>query len=96
MIVVRHLRIDETRAAFESHTYDQYTDMQVDAIEMNNLRGTPSELAGQIARKVVGELSSEAAAAMFRAKAQKKVDDIQKKVTGKLQELLGGGDDPHD
>ena len=93
VISIRHLRIDETRAAFESHTLDQYTDMKVDAIEMNNLRGTPTQLAEQIARKVVGDLSSEAAKQMFKAKAQKKLDNVQKKVNDKLQELLGGGDD---
>jgi hypothetical protein len=89
VIVVRHLRIDETRAAFESHTFDQYTDMKVDAIEMNNLRGTPSELAGQIARKVVTELSEEAASAMLKAEGQKKLDEVQKKVNDKLRHLMG-------
>jgi hypothetical protein len=90
VITIRHLRIDQTRAAFASHTFDKYTDMQVDAMEMNNLRGTPSQLAQQIARKVVTELSSEAGAEMLKARAQKKVDDIQKKVNDKLQDLLGG------
>jgi len=89
-IVIRHLRISETRAAFSSHSFDRYTDMKVDAIEMNNLRGTPSELAGQIARKVVGELTSEAATELLKAQGQKKVDDIQDKVNRKLKELMGG------
>lgn len=90
VISIRHLRIGETRAAFASHTFDRYTDMQVDAIEMHDLRGTPSELAGQIARKVVGEVTSEAATEMLKAQSQKKVDDIQKKVNDKLRDLLGG------
>jgi len=89
VIVIRHLRIGETRAAFTSHTFDRYTDIQVDPIEMNNLRGTPTELAEQIAHKVVGELSSEAASELFKAEAKKKVDDMQKKVNDKLKELLG-------
>ena len=93
VIVIRHLRIDETRAAFESHTFDQYTDMQVDAIEMNNLRGTPTELAGQIAREVVKELSSEAASEMFKAKARKQLDDVQKKLNDKMQDLMGRDSD---
>jgi len=93
VVVIRHLRIDETRAAFESHTLDQYTDMQVDAIEMNDLRGTPTQLAEQIARKVVGELSAEAAKQMLKAKAQKQLDNVQKKVNDKLRQLMGDGDD---
>ena len=96
VIAIRHLRIDETQAAFSSQTFDRYTDMQVDAIEMNNLRGTPTELARQIAGKVVSELSEETASELFKAKAQKKVDEIQKKVKDKLQELLGGDDDGND
>ncbi len=89
VIVIRHLRIDETRAAFESHTFDRYTDMQIDAIEMNNLRGTPAQLAGEIARKVVGELNSAASSEMLKVQTQKKVDDMQKKVSDKLRDLLG-------
>jgi len=92
-IVIRHLRIDETRAAFESHTFDQYTDLQVDAIEMNNLRGTPTQLAEQIARELVGQLSSEAAAALVKAKGRKQLDKVQKKVDDKLRELIGGNGD---
>lgn len=93
VIVIRHLRIDETRAAFESHTFDRYTDMQIGAIEMNNLRGTPSQLTGEIARKVVGELKSAASSEMLKVQAQKKVDDIQQKVNDKLRDLLGDGTD---
>lgn len=93
VIVIRHLRIGETRAAFASQTFDRYTDMQIDAIEMNNLRGTPAQLAGAIARKVVDELNSQAASEMLKAQGQKKVDDVQKKVNKKLQELLGGDND---
>jgi hypothetical protein len=89
VIVIRHLRIDETRAALESHTFDRYTDMQVDAVEMNDLRGTPSQLARQIARTVVEELNSATSSEMLKAKAQRKVDDIQKKVNDKLRDLLG-------
>lgn len=87
VIVIRHLRMDETRAAFASHTFDRYTDMHIDAIEINNLRGTPSQLAGEIARKVVNELNSAASSEMLKVQAQKKVDDIQQKVKDKLRDL---------
>ncbi|MEJ8567253.1 hypothetical protein [Elongatibacter sediminis] len=92
-IVIRHFRIDKTRAALESHSFDRFTDVEVDAIEMHNLRGTPTELAEQIAREVVGELSSEAAGALLEAEARKRLGDVQEKVSGKLRGLLGGDDE---
>lgn len=92
-IMIRHFRIDGTRATLESHTLDRYTDVEVDPIEMYDLRGTPSELAEQIARQVVGDLSSRAARAMLKEQAKKKIGDVGEKVTGKLRDLLGGGDE---
>ena len=96
VIVIRHFRINETRAAFDSRSLDRFTDVKVDAIEMNNLRGTPSELAEQIGRKVVGELSSEAAAALLKAEAKKKLGDVGGKIGSTLQGLLGGDEDETD
>ena len=93
VIVIRHFRINETRAAFESRTLDRFTDLRVDAIEMNNLRGTPSELAEQIGRKVIGELSSEAAAELLKAQAKKQLKDVSGKVSSKLRGLLGNDDE---
>lgn len=92
-IVIRHLRIDETNAAFQSKSFDRYTDINVDAIEMHNLRGTPTALAKQIAREVVTEISSEAATEMMKTSAKKQVDDVQKKISGKLKEMLGSDDE---
>ena len=56
-----------------------------DAAEMQR----KSQLAGEIARKVVGELNSEASSELLKVRAQKKVDDIQQKVNDKLRDLLG-------
>jgi uncharacterized protein involved in outer membrane biogenesis len=97
VIVIRHLRIDETRAAFESETSDKYSDISIDAIEMNNLSGTPSELAHLIARKVVTEISSEVATEVSRTKTMKPVDDVQDKVTSKPKDISGDdeGDQPN-
>jgi hypothetical protein len=92
-IVIRHFRIAQTRAVFESHSFDRFTDVEVDAIEMHNLRGTPTQLAEQIAREVVGELSSEANSALLKAEARKKLGDIEEKVSSKLRDLLGDDDD---
>jgi hypothetical protein len=91
--VIRHFRIDQTRAVFESHSFDRFTDVEVDAIEMHNLRGTPTQLAEQITREVVGELSSEANSALLKAEARKKLGDVEEKVSSKLRDLLGEDDD---
>ena len=93
IIVIRHFRINETQAAFESRSLDRYSDISVDAIEMSNLRGTPSELAESIANEVIGELSSEAAKELLKAQALKKYDDIEEKVTKEISDLLGGSSD---
>jgi hypothetical protein len=63
----------------------------VDAIEMHNLRGTPSELAEQIAHEVVGELSSEAATEILKAQAKKQLKGVEGKAGEILRGLLGGG-----
>jgi len=92
VITIRHFRINETRAAFESRSLDKYSDVKVDAIEMNNLKGTPSELADQIGREVLDELSSEAATAVLKAQAGKQIDKLGEKVSGTLRSLMGGDD----
>jgi len=93
IITIRHFRINEARAAFESKTYDRYTDLEVDAVELNDLVGTPSELATVIAREVVGELSSEAAVQLLKAQARKQLGDVEEKVSKTLRDVFGGGDD---
>lgn len=95
-IVIRHFRIDKTRAALESNTFDRFTDVEVDAIEMHNLRGTPSELAETIAREVVGELSAEAGRALLEAEARKRLGDVQEKLSSSLGGLFGGDDEDDD
>jgi hypothetical protein len=94
-IVIRHFRMNESRAAFESASLDRYTDVEVDAIELNDIRGTPTEVARIIAREVVSEITSEAATEMLQAQARRKLDEVDRKVGEKLQEILGG-DDPDD
>jgi len=91
VISIKHFRINETRAVFESSSLDRYTDIEVDAIEMHNLRGTPSELAEQIAHEVVGELSSEAATEILKAQAKKHLKGVEGKAGEILRGLLGGG-----
>ena len=93
VIVLRHFRINETHAAFESESLDRYSDVNVDAIELNDLRGTPSELAEQIARAVVKEISSEAATEMLKAETQKQFKDASDVVSRKFRDLIGDDDD---
>ncbi len=93
VISIKHFRISETRAVFESRSLDRYSNIEMDAIEMNNLRGTPAELADQIAREVVAELSSAAATEVLKAQAKKQLKGINgKKVGDTLRGLLGGAD----
>ncbi len=89
VIVIRHFRIDGARAGFESASLDRYTDLNVDAIELNDLKGTPTELANEIGRKVLKELSSEAAIALLEAQARRKADDLGGKVSHSLGKILG-------
>lgn len=92
-IVIRHFRIGQARAGFESRSLDRYTDLKVDAIEMNDLKGTPTELANQIGRKVLRELSSEAAMALLEAQARKKAGDLGSKLGDSLGRILGKEDE---
>lgn len=96
VISIKHFRINETRAVFESRSLDRYTDVEVDAIEMDNLRGTPAELADQIAREVIGELSSEAATEVLKAQAKKQLKGVEGKAGEILRGLMGGGKDNKD
>jgi len=95
-IVIRHFRMNGSRAAFESASLDRYTDVEVDAVELNDIRGTPTEVARIIAREVVGEITSEAATELLQAQARDKLNEVDRKVGEKLQELLGGDDDSGD
>lgn len=95
-ITIRHFRIDGARAGFESASLDRYTDLKVDAIEMNDLKGTPTELANEIGRKVLKELSSEAAMALLEAQARNKMGELGGKVSKSLGDIFGRDDEDND
>ena len=76
VLVIHHFRMDESRAAFESASLDRYSDLKVDAVELNNLKGTPDEITRLIANEVLGEITKEAAIELLKAKASEKIDDI--------------------
>ena len=92
-ITIRHFRIDGARAGFESASLDRYTDLKVEAIEMNDLKGTPTELANQISQKVLKELSSEASMALLEAQARKKAGDLGDSVSDSLGKIFNKDDE---
>jgi hypothetical protein len=90
IIVIRHFRMNESRAAFESESLDRYGDVKVDAVELNDIRGTPTEVARVIAGEVLSEIAADAAKEVLKAQARKQLDDVEQKVSDKLKDLFGG------
>ena len=41
--------MSESRAAFESESLDRYSNIKIGAVELNDLRGTPTEISNVIA-----------------------------------------------
>ncbi len=93
VIVIRHFRMNGSRAAFESESLDRYTDLKIDAIEMTDLKGTPTELSRVIAARILKEISREAATEILKAQTKKKFKDTKVKVREKLKDLLGSDDE---
>ena len=93
VIVIRHFRMNESRAGFESATFDRHSTVEVDAVEMNDLRGTPTEIARIIAREVLNEVATEASKEVLKARAGEKYEEVEKKVGDALKDLLGGDDE---
>jgi hypothetical protein len=96
VIVLRHFRMNESRAAFQSESLDRYTDVEIDAIELHDIRGTPTEVAKIIAREVLDEVKTEAARELLKAQAGKKYDEVEQKVGDALKDLLGDDKDSDD
>jgi hypothetical protein len=95
-IVIRHFRMNESRAAFESKSLGRYSDVKVDSIELNDVRGTPTEVARQIASEVLSQVASDAATEVLKAQARKKFGDVEDKVSSTLKGLLGDDDESTD
>jgi hypothetical protein len=76
VIVIRHFRMNGSRAAFESKSLNRYSDLKIDAVELRDIEGTPSEIAAVIANEVVSEVVSAAAVELLKAKASDKISDI--------------------
>jgi len=93
IIVIHHFRMNESRAAFESESLDSYANIKIDAIELNDLRGTPTEVGHQIAEKILKEISREAAVELLKAQAKQHLGDAKIEVSKKLKDLLGKDDE---
>lgn len=93
VIVIHHFRMNESRAAFESESLDTFANIKIDAVELNNLEGTPTELGHQIAQKILKEITQEAATEVLKAQAKKHLGDAEVKISNKLKDLLGKGDE---
>jgi len=76
IIVIHHFRMNDSRASFESESLDKYSNLEIDAIELSNLKGTPSELSEIIFKKIINEITKEAAIELLKAKASEKIDSI--------------------
>ena len=76
IIVIHHFRMNESRASFESESLDKYSNLKVDAIELSNIKGTPTEVSKVITRKIINEITKEAAVELLKAKASEKIDSI--------------------
>jgi hypothetical protein len=95
-IVIRHFRMNQTRASFESKSLDRYSDLKVDEIEMNNISGTPSEVANLIATEIIKEITAEAAIELLKARFRQKFEKSESEVRSKLKSWLGGDDEDED
>jgi hypothetical protein len=93
VIVIHHFRMNESHAAFESESLDTFANIKIDAIELDNLKGTPTELGHLIAEKILKEITQEAAVELLKAQAKKHLGDVEIKVSKKLKDLLGKGDE---
>jgi len=76
VIVIRHFRMNESRAAFESESLERYSDLKIGDVELKNVKGTPAEVANVITQEVLEKVVSAAALELIKAKASEKMDDI--------------------
>ena len=76
VIVIRHFRMNESRAAFESESLEHYSDLKIGDVELKNVQGTPTEVANVITEEVLEKVVSAAALELLKAKASEKIDDI--------------------
>ena len=75
-LTIRLFRMNESRAAFESATLDRYSNITIDEVELQNLEGTPPEVAEAIVREILNEVVSSAALELLKTKATEKLEKL--------------------
>lgn len=78
-IMIHLFRMNESRAAFESASLDKATTIEVDAVELTNIKGTPQVVATVIAREILNEIVSDAAMELLKTKASDKLNELFKR-----------------
>lgn len=86
---IKQFLMHRTTATLESDSLQKRSLLEIDQIEMRDLRGTPDQVAEQIASHVVDEISDAAQKALVRAKAE----DLGNQALDKLRELLSDDED---
>lgn len=76
VIVIRLFRMNESRATFESEGLGRASTVEVDAVELSNLEGTPDQVAAVIAREVIEQVVADTAVELLKSKAKEKLDDL--------------------
>lgn len=88
-VVIRRFLMKSTTATFDSASLERLTELDIDEVEMRNLRGTAEAVSEMIALRVMEEIAEEAGRAVLRAQAEKQIDDLSEKASEKLKEWLG-------
>lgn len=97
-IEIRYFRMDKSRAAYKSELLDKDSELKIGAVELNNIKGTPDEVASVIANEIIGKISAAVAVEIVKDQARKKLglenkDDDKESVGDKLKGIFGGDDD---
>lgn len=84
-LVIQQFLMHSTTATLESDTLQKLTEMEIDSIEMRDLRGTPEQVAGLIAYRILDEITKEAEEALVR----RQLDKLEERGLDKLRDMLG-------
>jgi hypothetical protein len=84
-LVIQQFLMHSTTATFDSDTLQKQFEVEIDSIEMRDLRGTPEQVAELIAYSLLDEITEEAE----RALVQRQLEGIQDRALDKLREMLG-------
>jgi hypothetical protein len=84
-LVIQKFLMHSTTATLDSDTLQKQFEVEIDSIEMRDLRGTPEQVAELIAYSLLDEITEEAEQALV----QRQLEGIQDRALDKLREMLG-------